>query len=189
MRSGRVVGIRVGDEAIPAAAVVLAAGAWSAEVGRTVGADLDVRPQRGQIVHLHVASADTARLPIVRSTWTNHYLVAFAGSRIVIGATRESAGFDRRVTCAGLNQVLTEALDVAPGLRDATVAETRVGFRPTSGDGLPLLGRLAAEPRVLVATGVGHYGLTVGPYLGMLAAEIVTGQRPAVDISPFDPQR
>jgi glycine/D-amino acid oxidase-like deaminating enzyme len=42
---------------------------------------------------------------------------------------------------------------------------------------------------VIIATGAGHYGLTVGPYLGMLAAEIVTGQRPALNICPFDPQR
>jgi len=189
VRSGRVVGIRVGEEAIPAAAVVVAAGAWSAAVGQSLGAEIDVSPQRGQIVHLHLDGADTARLPIVQSRWTNHYLLAFGGCRIVVGATRESVGFDRRVTCAGLAQVLTEALDVAPGLRDATVVEMRVGFRPTSGDGLPLLGRLQAEPRVIVATGVGHYGLTVGPYLGMLAAEVVAGHKPALDISPFDPER
>jgi hypothetical protein len=41
--------------------------------------------------------------------------------------------------------VLTEALDTAPGLRNATVVETRVGFRPTSGDGLPLLGCLTLD--------------------------------------------
>jgi D-amino-acid dehydrogenase len=189
VRSGRVVGVRVGEEAIKAAAVVLAAGAWSAEIARTVGAEIDVLPQRGQIVHLQVDGADTARLPIIQSTWTNHYLLAFPGSRIVIGATRESVGFDHRITCGGLAQVLAEALDVAPGLRDATVVETRVGFRPTSGDGLPRLGRLQSEPRVIVVTGAGHYGLTVGPYLGRLAAEIVTGNRLSLDISAFDPQR
>lgn len=189
LRSGRLVGIRVGEDAIPAAAVVIAAGAWSADVGHTAGAEIDVRPQRGQIVHLHLDDTDTAQLPIVQSTWTNHYLLAFAGSRVVIGATRESVGFDPRITCAGLAQVLTEALNTAPGLRDATILETRVGFRPTSRDGLPLLGRIPAEPRVIIATGAGHYGLTAGPYLGMLAAELVTGHEPAMDISAFAPLR
>lgn len=189
LRSGRLVGIRVGEDAIPAAAVVIAAGAWSADVGHTAGAEIDVRPQRGQIVHLHLDDTNTAQLPIVQTTWTNHYLLAFAGSRVVIGATRESVGFDPRITCAGLAQVLTEALNTAPGLRDATILETRVGFRPTSRDGLPLLGRIPAEPRVIIATGAGHYGLTPGPYLGMLAAELVTGHEPAMDISAFAPLR
>jgi D-amino-acid dehydrogenase len=53
----------------------------------------------------------------------------------VAGATRESgAGFDYRVTPAGLSEVLREALAVAPGLAGGTCLETRVGFRPPGPD-------------------------------------------------------
>jgi D-amino-acid dehydrogenase len=67
--------------------------------------------------------------------------LAFDESRVVAGATREvGTGFDYRVTAAGQAEVLSEALRIAPGLGVATVIETRVGFRPVSADGRPLLG-------------------------------------------------
>lgn len=61
--------------------------------------------------------------------------------RVVAGATRESdTGFDHRVTVGGVRQIVDDALAVAPGLEGGTVAEIRVGFRPLTRDGLPLLG-------------------------------------------------
>src|SRR5258708_5061303 len=87
------------------------------------------------------------------------------------GATRESAGgFDVRMTAGGVYEALGEALRVAPGLATATLKEVRVGLRPASPDGLPLLGRLPGYENVLVATGHGASGLQLGPYSGALMA-------------------
>jgi D-amino-acid dehydrogenase len=176
IRSGAVT---VDGESIAAETIVVAAGAWSPELIP----ELSVEPQRGQIVHLRLPGVDTSRWPVVLPTASRHYLLAFDDSRVVVGATREpDAGFDHRVTAAGLREVLDEALSVAPGLADATVAETRIGFRPASQR--PLLGRVGD---VVVATGFGPTGLTMGPLAGAVAADLALGNAPRLDLSGLSP--
>ena len=67
------------------------------------------------------------------------------------------------MTAGGLAQVLGEALAVAPGLAAATHLETRVGFRPMGPDAKPLLGPVPGVGGLVVATGLGPTGLTMGP--------------------------
>jgi D-amino-acid dehydrogenase len=185
-----VIGVRVNDEYIAGDTVVLAAGAWSAELCRPLRIQLPVEPQRGQIAHLKMPGTDTARLPIILPALSDYYLLGFPDSRIVIGATRESeAGFDLRVTAGGAAEVLRAGLQIAPGLADATLDEIKVGFRPLSKDGLPLLGRIPSVSGLVVATGLGPYGLTVGPYVGLLASQLAIGNAPAHDLSAFEPDR
>lgn len=185
-----VVGVRVNGEYIPSDTVVVAAGAWSTELCRPLGIELAVEPQRGQIVHLKVPETDTATLPIVLPAVSDYYLLGFPDSRIVIGATRESeSGFDFRVTAGGVAEVLQEGFRIAPGLKEATLTEIKVGFRPLSKDGLPLLGQLASVSGLVIATGLGPYGLTVGPYMGLLAAQLAMGQATVPDLSAFEPDR
>jgi D-amino-acid dehydrogenase len=185
-----VVGVRVNGEYIPSDTVIISAGAWSSELCRPLGIDLAVEPQRGQIVHLRVPETDTGTLPIILPVLSDYYLLGFPDSRIVIGATRETgSGFDFRVTAGGVTEVLQQGFRIAPELQQATLTEIRVGFRPMSKDGLPLLGRIPSVPGLVIATGLGPYGLTVGPYVGLLAAQLAVGKTPAQDISAFEPAR
>jgi D-amino-acid dehydrogenase len=130
--------------------------------------------------------ADTAGWPVVL-TGHDPYLLAFPGGRVVFGATREDAGFDYRVTVGGVTGLLAGALALAPGLHEATLLETRVGFRPRAHDGLPLAGQLAGG--LFVATGHGPEGLTAGPWTGLAVAALVLGEPPVTDLSPFAPTR
>jgi D-amino-acid dehydrogenase len=178
-------GVRVDGEFLGADAVVVAAGAWSGELVASLGVALPVAPQRGQITHLGVA-ADTTTWPVVSPLGSGHYLLAFPGGRVVVGATRETgSGFDHRVTAAGQLEVLEQALTVAPGLRDATLLETRVGFRPATPDGRPVLGPLPGHPHVVLATGFGPAGLTVAPLAGALVADGVLGDAPRLDLRAY----
>ena len=149
LAGGRAVGVRVegsdGPSRLAADAVIVAAGAWSHELGDVLGVPLPIAPQRGQILHLDVPGAETAAWPIVLG-FHDQYLLAFRPNRVVAGASRETgSGFDYRLTAGGTHDVLTQALRVAPGLASATVAEWRIGMRPASPDGLPILG---AGPRL-----------------------------------------
>lgn len=184
--AGRATGVTVGHERIDADVVVVAAGAWTAQICATLGWQLAIGPQRGQILHVEVPGADTARWPVVLPGH-DPYLLSFPAGRVVFGATREDAGFDYRSTVAGISGMLTAAMELAPGLREATMLETRIGFRPATRDGLPLLGRLAEN--LVVAAGNGPEGLTAGPWTGQLAAMLAMDQPPATDLSPFDPTR
>jgi D-amino-acid dehydrogenase len=183
--AGRVSGVRVGRETLPADAVVVAAGAWAPQLLQPFGISLPVQPQRGQIVHLGLPGIDTSAWPVILPPGS-HYLLAFEDSRVVAGATREiGSGFDYRVTAGGLEQVLREALAVAPGLTAATLLETRIGFRPMGADARPLLGPLPGVVGLFVGNGLGPSGLTIGPYAGRLLAAAALGQTPDLDLTPY----
>lgn len=182
----QVKGVTVGAERIGADAVVVAAGAWTAGVCAELGVRLPVGPQRGQIVHTRLPGADTAAWPVVLSE-QDPYLVAFPAGRVVFGATREQAGFAYHTTVGGVGGLLAGAVELAPGLRDAELLETRIGFRPVTSDGLPLLGALADG--LIVATGHGPEGLTAGPWSGLAVALLALGEPPVTDLAPFGPSR
>ncbi len=189
-RRGRVAGVRVKGQIVEADAVVAATGAWTRSFLEPAGVALDVVPQRGQIVHMSVEPADTSRWPVVLPGGSSHYLLAFEDSRVVAGATREAgAGFDPRVTAGGLGEVLGQALAVAPGLAAATHLETRVGLRPMGPDARPLLGPVPGVDGLVVATGLGAHGLTMGPYTGAIAARAALREPPGIDLVPVSPLR
>jgi len=191
-RRGRVTGVVevTGSEVIEADTVLVAAGAWTAqicaELSPAAARTLAIGPQRGQIIHLDIPGTGTGQWPVVLPAH-GPYLLAFPPSRVVLGATREDAGFDDRVTAGGLGGLLAAAAVLAPGLADATVAETRVGFRPVTPDGLPLLGTLIDG--LVIAAGNGPEGLTAGPWTGRAAAALALGERPPADLTAFDPAR
>jgi D-amino-acid dehydrogenase len=187
LAAGSVAGVRFsGGELIEADAVIAAAGAWTGSFLAPAGLSVPVTPQRGQIAHISLAPEDTRAWPVILPGGSGHYLLAFEDSRIVAGATREGgAGFDYRVTPAGLAEVLTEALAVAPGLGAGRYLETRVGFRPSAGR--PLLGPAPGVDGLFVATGLGATGLTMGPYAGSLVARAALGAEVPVDLAPFRP--
>lgn len=175
--SGEGVAAHVDGVAATEDAIVLAAGAWSAALLAELGIDIPVAPQRGQITHLRVADADTSNWPTIHPL-SHHYIVAFDGGRIAVGATREKgSGFDPRVTAAGQAQVLNDALSIAPGLADATLIETRVGLRPLPDGLMPLVGAVPGMQRLHLATGYGAAGLTMGPLLGDALARQILGLR------------
>jgi glycine/D-amino acid oxidase-like deaminating enzyme len=190
---GRRVRVRVDGQELAGDAVVLAAGAWTTQLCAPLGLRLGLGPMRGQIVHVELPGRETAPWPTVMTLGEehgHHYALAFPGGRVVVGATREAgAGFDSRVTVAGQRQVLDAALTLAPGLAEATVLETRVGFRPVTPDGYPLLGAVPGLDGLVFATGLGANGLTYGPLTGVLAADLALGGRPPFDLTPFRPDR
>lgn len=172
-RRGTTPTIQVGSERLSGGAVILASGAWAGPELAAFGVTVQVRPIRGQIVHLRLGDEPTGGRPVVNTPGAG-YLLGF-DDRIVVGATHEDVGFDAQVTAGGQRQVLDAALELAPGLGTARLVETRVGLRPVSSDGLPMIGAVA--PGVHVALGLGAWGLTLGPLFGQLAAANALGDR------------
>lgn len=179
----RVLGLRTARGFRAARSVVNAAGAWA---GALPGAPfaVPVRPKKGQMAALAVPRGFARRL-----VWTPEiYLVPRADGRLLIGATVEDAGFDQRVTAAGLATLLGAALRAAPSLGGFTVSETWAGLRPDSVDRRPYIGATSTEGYYLAA---GHYrnGILLAPATAELLADIIEGSSPAFDAAPFDPRR
>jgi glycine/D-amino acid oxidase-like deaminating enzyme len=182
-------GVVVGGETVPAGAVAIAGGAWSAAFADQLGVTIPVAPQRGQIIHLGLPGTDTSRWPVV-SAFHHHYMVAWPDSRVAAGATRETgSGFTPHTTAAGVREVLGEALRVAPGLAGAEIREIRVGLRPFTSDTLPVLGPVPHVAGVFLVTGHGPTGLTLGPYSARLVAGQMLGKAPETDLSAFSVAR
>jgi len=172
--AGTVAGVVTGDGAITSGAVAICGGAWSPAVADALGATIPVGPLKGQIVHLTLPDTDSSGWPIVQPV-LGFYLVPWPDGRVACGGTMEAtAGFDHRPTADGLHQLLRECLRTAPGLAQATVTEVRVGLRPASVDGRPVVGRVPGWTNAWVATGHGAEGLLLGPFSArVMAAEIV----------------
>jgi glycine oxidase len=182
----RAVGVRTYDETIPAAAVVVAAGAWSRTLADSLDMPIPTVPVRGQMM----AIADPP-IPI-RSviSGAGGYLVPRADGTVAVGATEEhEAGFDARVTPAGMRWLADLVDAVAPSLLDGRVVATWAGLRPGTEDGEPIIGRAPHLSNVWLATGHFRSGALLAPSTAeLLAASILSGNDDPA-LAPFDPAR
>jgi glycine oxidase len=172
-----------GGERLSAKWTVIAAGSFSAQIA---GAEMfaPVTPAKGQMVALR---SEGAR--IERVLWSDKiYLVPRNDGRILAGATVEYVGFDKHVTASGLEQLLSGALELAPGLASARVEETWAGLRPDSADHLPILGPADLEG-LLIATGHFRSGIMLAPVTARLIREWITELRASLDCERFSPRR
>lgn len=185
-RENRVIGASINNDYIYADSVIVTAGAWANQVIKPLGVSFKVSSQKAQIIHLELPEAKTDNWPVVMPP-TDQYLLSFKNGRIVIGATHENnVGFDNRVTAGGMYEIFSKALQIAPGLVESTVLETRVGFRPFTPNFLPVIGPLPGFEGILVANGLGASGLTMGPYIGSEIAKLALGKEPEINLLDYD---
>lgn len=147
--------------------VVVAAGSWTGQVkGLPDPAAASVRPVRGQLLRLAWEGA-----PLSRVVWgPSCYVVPWRDDTVLVGATMEEVGFDERNTAGAVRSLLDAARIILPGVDDATFVEARVGLRPATPDGLPVIGPSAANRRVTYATGHYRNGILLAPLTARLVA-------------------
>lgn len=149
--------------------VVIAAGSWSGLLQLADPVRTSIRPIRGQIIRLHWRGA-----PLTHIIWgPDCYVVPWENETVLVGATVEDVGFDERTTAAGVRDLLDAVCDLLPEAWRATFIEARVGLRPASPDGLPLLGPSAVSDRVVYATGHYRNGVLLAPLTARLVADLI----------------
>ncbi len=165
-------GVTTSRETIDADWVVVAAGPWTHEVASTAGVDIDVRPQRGQLVALDPGST------VLRGSvfWSNGYLVPKGDGTIIAGGTEEDAGFDDRPTVEGIASLLTFAQKLVPALATASLQRVWAGLRPLTGDGRPSVA-ISEVGNLIVATGHHRKGILLAPLAAEQVAELIKGTR------------
>ena len=185
IENGRAVCLGADGQPIAGDMIIVTAGAWAPEILTPLGIDTRVVPQKGQILHLGLSGVETKDWPVLLPQ-NSYYMLAFDDSRVVVGATRETgSGFDYRVTAGGEAEVLGFGLAYAPGLRNATLIETRVGFRPAGPSFVPMLGPVPGIDGLLIGNGLGAGGLTLGPMAGRLLAEHALGQTTTLNLADY----
>ena len=168
-----------------AAQVVVAAGAFSHRLARTLGEKIPLETERGYNTTLPPDALDL-RMQI---TFGGHgFVVSRLSSGIRVGGAVELGGLTLPANWRRADTMLEKAKTFLPAL--STQGGTQwMGFRPSLPDSLPAIGHARASSRVVYAFGHGHLGLTQSAGTARLVADLLTGAAPAIDLTPFLPQR
>ncbi|MCK8786392.1 FAD-dependent oxidoreductase [Roseomonas sp. NAR14] len=183
---GRVVGVETDAGRVPAARVVIAAGAWSAPLLRPLGYRVPLESQRGYHVDLH-APGIRPRRPVVAAD--RKVFVSPMDFGVRVAGTVEFGGLQRPADPQRAALLLRDLAALFPGMRTEPAGEPWMGHRPCLPDSLPVLGPVARWPGLWTAFGHGHLGLTGSAPTGALLAQAMLGRRPNFDFSPFAPER
>ncbi|MER7964592.1 NAD(P)/FAD-dependent oxidoreductase [Streptomyces ardesiacus] len=185
---GRITGVRTAaGEVLPADAVVNAAGTWGGEVGRRLGAPVEVLPRRGFVlvteplppmVRHKVYSADYVANVASSDAGleTSCVVEGTRGGTILVGASRERVGFDTTLNTAVVARLAAQACRLFPFLRGVHLMRAYRGFRPYCPDHLPVIGPDPRVPGVVHACGHEGAGIGLAPGTGALVTAHLLGR-------------
>jgi D-amino-acid dehydrogenase len=186
---GKVEAVLTAAGRLPAAAVVLAAGAHSKPLAARLGENVPLDTERGY--HAMIKAPEVVpRLPVMDAE--AKFVATPMEEGLRMAGTVEFAGLDAPPNWRRARVLLRHGQAMFPGLPRA-VGEDRVavwmGFRPSMPDSLPVIGRTRRYPNAFLAFGHGHVGLIGAPMTGRTIADLVAGRAPAIDIGPFSAAR
>lgn len=182
LAGGRVTGVRAGDETFPADEVVIAAGAATPELVREVGYDLPLSTPPGLLAHTNPVARVLNGLVLSHGL----HMRQKANGQILAGSDFQGTELadDPASGGAELMARLRAALNTSEPL---TLERITTGYRPTPGDGLPVIGRPPGISGLYVA--VMHSGVTLCPAVGDLASEELLADKRHDLLAPFGPER
>jgi len=182
---GQPVAAETSAGAVRADMFVVASGAWSGALGRSLGTPLNLVAERGY--HAMIAQPDVQlKIPTM---WVDRKIaVTQMEHGLRIAGISEFGMPDSPPDYRKIPAMLAAARELLPGLQVREHAEW-MGPRPATPDYLPIVGRSPRSRNVLFACGHGHSGLMFGPVTASLIADLAAGRTPPIDLSPFDPGR
>jgi glycine oxidase len=169
---GRVQGVRLtGGERLIAERVLVTAGPWSPGLrGLPARALIPSRPIKGQILFMRDPAGSGLLARVIRMQ--PGYLVPRGDGRYVLGATMEERGFDTTVTADAVHDLLRDAIELVPAVREFVIDELLAGIRPGSPDNIPLVGPGALQG-LFWATGHHRHGILLAPVTAEIVAELL----------------
>jgi glycine oxidase len=185
---GRVGGVVLEDGTLlKASQVVVAAGVWSPRLeGLPEGAQMPIRPVKGQVMRLHDPAGPGLVNRVLRMGPS--YITPRGDGRYVIGATQEERGFDQTVTAGAAFDLLRDAGELVPGVSELVLDEFSAGLRPGTPDNLPIIGPGALEG-LHWATGHRRGGILLTPVTAELIAGALAGDALPAEAALFAPGR
>ncbi|MBC2866217.1 FAD-binding oxidoreductase [Streptomyces mexicanus] len=192
----RITGVRTSTGLLEADWFIDAAGPWSGALSARLGAPVDVRPRRGDVlvttplpptVFHKVYDADYVGAvgSSAEELQTSAVVESTRGGSVLIGSSRRRVGFDDRLRPEVLSAVAAKALRLFPTLAGVPVMRAYGGFRPYVPDHLPVIG---ADPRLVGLWHVGgHEGAGIGLSVGSarLLRRLMLDQPTDMDATPF----
>lgn len=188
VKKGKVEGIVTNKGKIATNLVINAAGPFARNIVKMVNADLPIQPRRGVILITEKVK------PIINgSVLCSQYIAAkhldsgedippfgiglslgqTESGNLLIGGSREFVGFNKKVSIEVFSSIARHACRIAPVLRKLKIIRTMIGFRPFTGDGLPIIDELPDVKGFIIAAGHEGDGIALAPITGKLVADLV----------------
>jgi D-amino-acid dehydrogenase len=172
----------VGDE------YVLSGGSWSPVVARDLRLKLPMQAGKGYSLTL----PKPRQLPEICAILVEaRVAVTPMGGALRVGGTMEIAGLNEEINPVRVQGVISAVPRYYPEFKPEDFAGVQPwrGLRPCTPDGLPYLGRTRRYGNLVIATGHAMMGLSLGPITGRLAAEILSEEKPSIEIQLLNPDR
>lgn len=184
LTDGRVTAVDTNQGRLPCDTAVLAAGIWSKQLMSKLGIKVPLEAERGHHLHLRNPS-QMPRNPLMVTT--GKFGVTPMDDGLRCAGTVEFGSIEKGPSRKALELIRHQINETFPDLTYDS-AEEWLGFRPSTPDSLPMVGEIG-RTGVHAAFGHQHIGMTAGPKTGRLVADMISGRRPNLNMSPYDANR
>ena len=186
-KNGRsVTALRTSQGSVPVEQLVVATGAWSVKLARELDCRIPIEPGKGY----SVTTTRPDRCPRQSILFPDHRVgVTPFEDGFRVGSMMEFVGFDESIPERRITQLLGAAEHYLQTPYTTTELSRWYGWRPMTWDSLPIIGPAPTLENTFLATGHNMLGVSLATATGKLISEMMTGQKPHLDVSAFSPGR
>lgn len=167
---------------------VLATGAWSASLASMLNLNLSLMPGKG---YSFMEEEPEQRMTIPALLCEARVAITPMNTQLRFGGTMEIAKINHHINMNRVQGILASIPRYFPDLRPSVPKVEQIwhGFRPSSPDGLPYIGYSSKIDNLLIATGHGMMGMSLGPATGLLVSQLIAHEKPEIESLAFHPDR
>lgn len=155
---GQIKGVVVNGKNYQADQVLIAGGAWSAEILRSYGNVPEIKPVKGQMI---LFKGEPGLLKSILLA-ENRYLIPRKDGRVLCGSTIENSGFDKATSEEVKEELRQSAIEVLPTMAKLKIEHHWAGLRPGSPEGVPYIGEHGAVKGLYINSGHYRNGVILG---------------------------
>ena len=187
--SGKVTKVITNKSGHEADDVVIATGSWSREVAAMLQTSIPLMPGRGYSFTLENSPYRLNRPAIL--TEGRVAIAPMDGNKMRYGGTMEVVSTKTPPRYERVEGIVKAVKSFLPEFEIELPSKDKIwyGYRPTSADGVPYIGRIKRFKNVVVATGHAMLGLSLGAGTGKLVSELVEEKPPSINLQAFAEER
>lgn len=180
----KIIKVHTGEIVWEADHFVLATGSWSPAVAKMAAVNVSLMPGKG---YSFMEAEPQNRLTIPALLCEARVAITPMNGSIRYGGTMELDQINTKVNMQRVKGIVEAIPQYFPDLKPALPQEKNVwyGFRPASPDGLPYIGRSDKKQNLIIATGHGMMGLSLGPATGLLVSQLIAEEQTALPMNAF----
>ncbi len=179
-------GARLADgRTIKANHVVIAGGAWTGNLLKSLGWTLPIHPVQGQCYQVRPKISLTSRILYTQ----NCHIVPKSDGTVIVGQPQQHSGFEKKLTIESITSLHDQAVSILPGLKDAEFIRSWVGLQPATPDGWPILGQMVGYGGLTIASGHFKTGILLAPITGKAVVASILNEPVPAYCARFSPNR